>query len=151
MPDSITQKAMDKLAFFEGNWTGHGWIQFGPQKHEFDQKEIITRKLNNSVIVIDGMGKSKETGEVIHQAHATINYDPQKGRYQMVAYRGDGKRVDAAAWLDDTGAFIWSFFHPMGGEMQYTIRVKDGVWKEVGQMKQGDSWYTFLEMELGKE
>src|SRR5687767_10404944 len=75
MPDSITKNAMDKLDFLSGHWSGTGSIQMGREKHSFNQEETVSQKVNNSVLVIDGLGTDAVTNQVIHQAYAVISYD----------------------------------------------------------------------------
>ena len=151
-PDSITQNAMDKLSFLAGQWTGNGWIQMGRDKHLFNQQETVVQKVNNSVIVIDGLGLDAETNKTIHQAYAVISYDRANQKYLMRAFRGDGNYIDADARVDEDGSFVWGFTHPMAGRMQYTIRLVDGKWVEKGEMtRDNTTWFPFFEMTLSKQ
>jgi len=38
-PDAKLLAAMEKVSVLAGEWHGGGWIQMGPQRHEFLQKE----------------------------------------------------------------------------------------------------------------
>lgn len=150
-PDSLHLAAMDKLSFMEGDWTGTGWIQMGRDKHHFTQKETVTRKVNNAVYVIDGLGLDSETNQVIHQAFAILSYDRANQKYLMRAIKGDGHYIDADAYVADDGSFIWGFQHPQAGQIKYTTRLVDGKWVEKGESTRDNiTWYPFIEMTLSK-
>ncbi len=151
-PDSLTMKAMDKLSFLSGDWTGEGWIQMGRDKHYFFQSETVAQKLNNTLIVIDGQGVDSETNKIIHQAFAVISFDKVENEYLMRAFRADGNYIDAEAKVDENGSFVWGFTHPQAGQMRYTILLKDGKWIEAGEMsRDGNNWFQFFEMSLSKQ
>lgn len=151
-PDSATKEAMGKLAFLTGQWSGTGWIQMGRDKHFFNQSENVIQKVNQSVIVIDGLGTDSVTNQIIHQAFAVISYDRAAQKYLMRAYRGDGNYIDADAEVTQDGSFIWGFTHPQAGRMKYTIRLTDGKWIEKGEMSRDNTtWFPFFEMTLAKK
>ncbi len=151
-PDSVTKDAMDKLAFLTGQWSGTGWIQMGRDKHFFNQSENVIQKVNQSVIVIDGLGTDSKTNQIIHQAFAVISYDRAAQKYLMRAYRGDGNYIDADVEVTQDGSFIWGFTHPQAGRMKYTIRMTNGKWIETGEMSRDNTtWFPFFEMTLEKK
>ena len=151
-PDSITKAAMEKLTVLTGQWSGTGWIQMGRDKHFFNQSENVIQKVNQSVIVIDGLGTDSETNQVIHQAFAIVSYDKATQKYLMRAFRGDGNYVDADFEVVSDGIFIWGFTHPQAGRMKYTIRMTDGKWIETGEMSRDNTtWFPFFEMTLEKK
>ena len=151
-PDSITKEVMAKLEFLTGQWSGTGWIQMGREKHFFNQSENVIQKVNQSVIVIDGLGTDNETNQVIHQAFAVISYDKAAQKYLMRAYRGDGNYIDADAEVAPDGSFVWGFTHPQAGRMKYTIRMTDGKWIETGEMSRDNTtWFPFFEMTLSRK
>lgn len=151
-PDSLTLKAMSKISFLAGKWAGDGWIQMGRDKHFFSQSETVVQKVNESVIVIDGLGVDAETKQTIHQAFAVISYDLINKKYLMRAYRGDGYYIDADATVDENGNFIWGFTHPQAGQMRYTIKLDEGKWVEKGEMsRDGTNWFHFFGMTLTRE
>ena len=151
-PDSITKAAMEKLALLTGQWSGTGWIQMGRDKHFFNQSENVIQKVNQSVIVIDGLGTDNETNQVIHQAFAIVSYDKAAQKYLMRAFRGDGNSVDADFEVAPDGSFVWGFTHPQAGRMKYTIRMTDGKWIETGEMSRDNTtWFPFFEMTLSRK
>lgn len=153
-PKKETIEAIQKIAFINGNWEGSGWIQMGPERHTFTQKETIATKVNGTVIQIDGLGlDEKDPNITVHQAFAIISYDITKSQYLMKAFRGDGAQIDADFKLLDSQTIEWGFTHPMAGKMRYTITVKNNTWVEVGEMSRdgGKTWTKFFEMTLTKK
>ena len=152
-PSAQVKTAMEKVEFMEGSWVGSGWIQMGPQRHEFQQTEQVTFHANRTVLTIDGRGTdATDSTAVIHQAFAVLSYDQQAGKYLMRAIRADGNHVDADFSVEADGTIIWGFSHPMAGQIRYTIRHTDGQWVESGAMsRDGETWIPFLEMHLSKQ
>jgi len=151
-PSTQIRDAMQKVQFFEGRWSGEGWIQMGPQRQEFTVSEIGFFKANGSVLILEGLGRDAVDSTVItHQALGVISYDQEAGKYLMRAYRGDGNYVDADFAVKDDGSILWGFTHPMAGQIRYTIRLEDGQWVETGEMsRDGQKWRPFLEMRLSR-
>jgi hypothetical protein len=55
--------AMRKLYFLIGAWEGEGWIEFGAgQRRAAKVKESVQSKAGGSVLLIEGLGKAKATG-----------------------------------------------------------------------------------------
>ncbi|TNE55546.1 MAG: hypothetical protein EP344_13155 [Bacteroidetes bacterium] len=151
-PSGTLNAAMDKIQVMEGHWKGGGWLQMGPQRHEFTETETVTTHANGTVITIDGIGRNaRDTAELVHQAFAVLSYDQQAGRYLMRAIRADGNHVDADFEVAADGSFVWGFSHPMAGRIRYTIRIADGRWSENGEMsRDGQTWMPFFQMNLVK-
>ena len=101
------QAQMGKLDFLTGSWTGEGWIQMGPQgKEDFTQTEQIQKKLDGTLLMIEGLGKSKGSEEkVVHNAFAIISYDQQNGSYRFQSYLADGRQVEGGAQVDGDTLF----------------------------------------------
>ncbi|RYU96903.1 hypothetical protein [Emticicia agri] len=151
-PSPKLLEAMNKTYFLVGKWKGTGWIQFGPQKHNFIQTENVSLKANNTVVQIEGRGvAADDTNTVIHQAYATVSYDLYNNKYLMRAIRGDGGHVDADFTILADGAIEWKFKNPQAGEIKYTIRLVDNKWVEKGEIsRDGQNWIHFFEMSLAK-
>jgi len=143
--------AMEKLSFLEGNWTGKGWIQMGQEKHQFVQEETVTRKVNSTVLVIDGKGVNPETDQVIHLAFAVISFDAANDKYLMRAFRADGNYRDAEARVDPDGNFVWGFSIEQVGEVRYTTSLEEDKWVETGEMNRGGTWFPFFGMTLTRQ
>lgn len=151
-PSEELKKAILLLEPFEGNWNGEGWIQMGPTKHTFQQKETISLKANRTILQIEGLGTESETKEVVHQAFAIISYDAVKANYQMLAVRADGVVIHPEATLQSAGNLEWSFTVANGGHVKFVIEIKDNTWVEKGMFsRDGTNWTPFMEMNLKKE
>ncbi|MBP6821054.1 MAG: hypothetical protein KA368_05900 [Acidobacteria bacterium] len=146
---------MKKLDFMIGDWKGEGWIEMGPGgRKNFKQSESIQSKLNGTVAIIEGLGKSKlpDSGQevVVHQALAVISFDSAAKKFQFRAFRADGKTIDAEMTASDQ-SLIWGFKDPQRNvEIKYTIKLTDaGQWNEVGEFSMdGKTWRKFFEMTL---
>jgi hypothetical protein len=142
---------MKALTFLLGEWEGNGWIAFGPEnRNEFSQTERVESRLNGLVVLVEGTGKDKGSGEskVVHHALAVISYDLKAERYRFAAHTADGRYVDATATVGDRDV-QWGFESPWG-PVRYTIQVTDdGEWFEIGEnSRDGSSWQKFFEMRL---
>ncbi|HKQ37776.1 MAG TPA: hypothetical protein VJ063_06835 [Verrucomicrobiae bacterium] len=143
---------MKKLDWFVGRWKGAGWIQMGPKgRHEFIQTETIESKLDGLVLVIEGLGKSKEDGSTVHTALAVVSYDHRANKFRWHAFTPEGQMETEAKVGKDS--LQWSLKIPQRGQMRYTItRNEKGEWFEIGEMSQEDqTWRKFFEMTLQKQ
>lgn len=143
-------QAMKACSFLEGQWSGQGWISFGPdQRRTFHETESVQPKLDGLVLQVDGTG-TNDAGKVVHAALGILSFDGETKHYNFRAYDGSGHSLDAAADCKD-GTMTWS----MGADprkMRYTIMLNGkGQWHETGEISAGDdSWHPFFEMTLSK-
>ena len=144
------REAMAKLDFLAGQWSGSGWMmQQGGVKHNFEQTENIRWKLDNTVLMIEGQGKSE--GRIIHDALALISYNPHEEIYRFQSHLATGMSGDYTAELLDDQTFRWLLEMP-GRTIRYTITINEkGQWFETGEFKMGDNWMQFFEMTLEKQ
>lgn len=148
-------QALEKISFMAGKWQGSGW-QIGQdrQKHNFQQTEDIYLTGAGEVMVIHGLGKSKdsESGEekVIHNAVAMLTYNSREGRYDFNSYvvgRGGGNYTGK---VTGENQFEWYLDTP-NGKIRYTISLNEkGQWHEIGEIAMGENWFQFFEMTLDK-
>lgn len=146
---------MKKLDFLLGEWKGEGWIEMGPGgRKSFRQTESVRSKLNDTVIIIEGLGKGKiaSSGEevTVHNALAIISYDSGAKRYLLRAFRADGNYIDADVTAG-ANSLVWGFREPQRNiEIRYTIKLSDaGQWIEVGEFSMdAKNWRKFFEMTL---
>lgn len=139
---------LKKAAFLEGTWKGTGWILMQQGKREeFNQTEHVAFRLGGLVLQIDGEGR-KATGELIHQAFATMAIDPDGKTCHFRAYN-QGRFVDAPCQLPSAGLMQWSLDLPRG-KTRYTITLTpSGEWHEVGEFSlDGKDWRKTFEMTL---
>ena len=148
------QDQMKKLDFLSGSWAGEGWIQMGPQgKESFTQTEHIQKKLDGTLLMIEGLGKAKaDESKIVHNAFAIISYDQQNQSYQFQSYLADGRQVTGVAKVNER-TLVWGFETPQGAKIRYTIVVdEEDKWGETGEYSpDGNNWMQFFEMSLKKK
>jgi hypothetical protein len=152
-PTAGQRAEMKKLDWLVGKWKGAGWIQMGPQgRKEFTQSEIIQSKLDGLVIVVEGEGKSKDNGAIIHSALAFVSYDYLTKTFHWRAFTAEGRHTDTEARVG-TNSFEWGLEIPQVGRMRYTIKLNEkGEWYEVGEMsRDSQTWNKVLEMTLQRQ
>ncbi len=148
-PQSSQLQEMKKLEFLIGEWKGEGWTEFVPgQRRTSPATEKAQWKLGGTIMLIEGLGKTKEE-VVVHSALAIISYDAKAKLYRIKSYLADGRSTDAEAEFVAEG-FQWRFQAPQGLSIRYTIKITDkGEWSERGEMSQdGKSWRQFHGMTL---
>jgi hypothetical protein len=146
-------EAMKAVAFLEGRWLGQGWIQMGPgPKEEFSQTEVVERKLDGGLLLIEGIGHSRAPEpKKVHHAFAIVSFDPSTKMYRFSS-RIVGRpplEVDAEV---GPNTFKWGYEPQPGVQIRYRISVVDATWREVGEFsRDGQIWRQFFEMTLRKQ
>ncbi|MCF7803734.1 MAG: hypothetical protein K9N46_00345 [Candidatus Marinimicrobia bacterium] len=142
-------ESMEKLSHFAGEWQGDGWMMMrNGEKNEFTQTELVEWKLDNTILVIEGEGKTPEERKV-HQAFGIISAGKSPGEFTLQSYLATGQSTTASAKLDSTGQFIWWFEDGRDGTIRYTTIVTKNTWTETGEYsRDGETWRQFLGMEL---
>ncbi|WP_186753471.1 DUF1579 family protein [Echinicola salinicaeni] len=152
MGQNKADQAMEKLAFLEGDWSGIAKSRQGAgQLIELRQYEDVSFRLDGNMLLIEGKGYVE--GSLKFNAVAVITYNQWQEKYEMMAWRGNGQRVDA--YFKELGKdnFEWGFDIPQGGKMKYVLSINDsGQWHEVGEYSpNGEKWYPSFEMTLDKK
>jgi hypothetical protein len=142
------QAAMQKLAFMVGEWTGSGSIAMGPgPRQAFAQSEHIQFKHDGTLLLIEGQGKSPETGAIVHDALAVVTFDAASGKYKFRSFAAVGRFADTEATVSGN-VMTWSL-NAGPQKIRYTITVDNGAWHEVGERSaDGATWIPFFEMTL---
>ena len=152
-PPSPQAAEMKRLDFLVGRWQGEGWIVLGRgERYAFRQAENVQRKVDGAVLLIEGLGKSKDpvnAGAVVHNAFAVVSYDKRARAFRWYAIRANGDPVDTQLKVSEN-MLAWGMPHPSGGEIRFTIRLNEkGQWFEVGEFsRDGETWQKFFEMTL---
>lgn len=150
---STAATEMKKLDFLAGQWQGEGWIMLGPgQRRTFRQTESVLRKVDGTVLLIEGLGKNAEPGhegEIVHNAFAVVSYDADAKVFRWRAFRADGLAIDTAAQVSEK-MLVWGFHDARGGDIRFTIKLNEkGQWFETGELsRDGKAWFKFFEMTL---
>ena len=143
--DKEAQTAIRQLEFMVGDWKGSGWIMGRDgNRYSFEQTEKVQFKLDSTVILVEGLGKTD--GVVTHNALAIISFNKQDQNYSFRSYLSTGLGGTFTGELKEN-AFFW---YP-NEQMRYIIRInEDGQWYEQGEMNRGGDWYQFMEMTLDR-
>ena len=114
------------------------------------QTEEIHLKLDGIAILIQGMGKDKGSGKVIHDALAIITFDETSDSYSFQSHLSSGQSAEAMGRFEGE-SFVWGLEVP-GGSVRYTLSITDGSkWHEIGEFsRDGIQWFKFIEMDLEK-
>ena len=141
---------MKEAAFLVGTWEGEGNMATQDGRHEATVREVITPKAGGTVISLEGLGKDKATGAVVHDAFGVLFFDPTTKAYKMRSFLSSGQGGEFPATIKD-GVIVWTM-NAGPREIRYTIRLDaQGRWHEVGEIKlEGDAWTKFFEMTLKK-
>ncbi len=141
---------LEHLKPLVGHWSGYGWMRMPDGKVEkFNQREDIEMKLNDNILVINGIGKHQETNEITFEAFGII-YKNAAGEYKMTAHTKEGQHTLANLSIE-AGKFSWWFEVP-SGTIKYDAEFTANSWVEKGNFSpDGQQWYSFMEMTLTKQ
>lgn len=152
-PDPAAQAAeIKKLDFLVGEWSGEGWMDMpGGKRETFTSWEKVVKKVNGTALLVEGLHKSKATGEVVHETLAMLTFDPAAKHYSFRTALANGRAGNFTGSVPSENVFVWG----MGGQrnqIRYTIKLNDkGEWSEVGEFSpDGENWRKFFEMTLRK-
>lgn len=144
--------ALGRLDPMVGSWAGSGWIATGPgQRREFTQTEQVERKLDGTLITIQGEGRDKtDPAKVVHSAFAILTYDPGKQQYRYLAFSG-GRSLDVVPEITAKG-WRWGFDTP-AGRIRNTLDFSAGEWREFGEISRdsGQTWHKNFDMVLKRK
>lgn len=156
--ENVAKEKMKLFEHWSGHWVGEGSIQMGPgepKKSVVD--EHLEFKLDGAVMLIEGIGKSKDQqtvdGKVIHHAMAILYYDQASKQYKLNSFLKDGR--NAQAWFNilEENKYQWGFDIPTG-KVRYSITIDRNAnkWNEIGEFSNdnGSTWMKFFEMNLKK-
>lgn len=149
--------AREKMAVFEhmiGEWEGEGWaVTYTGDVETTQVHEQIMYDLNKTVIRMHGKGTQTKDGKerVTHDALGVLYYDLFSWSYKMDSWIAKGMHAHADFEVLETGKYQWSFEAGQAGTMRYTITFEGDKWHEIGERStDGESWFTFFEMNLKK-
>lgn len=115
------------------------------EKHTLTQTERVGPFLDGSVKVIEGKGYEAD-GTVGFNAFATVSYNPTTRTYTMHSYAMGN--VGDFPFKPTPDGFVWEI-HAGPMTIRYTVVIKDGTWREVGdQIASGKEPVRFFEMNL---
>jgi hypothetical protein len=129
---------MKKLGFLAGKWTGEARLLRGPAEFvELLQTEEAQYKLDGLILVIEGVGRLKSSGQPLLQAFGIVSYDDEGGTYRLRAFN-DGRFLESEAKLLEEGkGMTWGFAL---GEIRTNsvLRINErGEWTEFAEISIG--------------
>ncbi len=150
-PTAPVPEAMLRVSPMAGRWVGEGWIRRGPGEPErFKGIETVESRLGGHVLVVEGRHLDPKDGRLVHHAFGVITYDTARAAYRFRSHLANGLSGDyQAEWKE--GAFVWTLELPRVGTMRYTIRIKDGLWDEIGEMQREGLWNKIFEMRMKRQ
>jgi hypothetical protein len=136
--------------FLVGTWEGEGTMSTQDGRHEATVREVITPRAGGTVLSLEGLGKDKATGAVVHDAFGVLFHDAATNSFKMRSFLAGGRGGEFPATIND-GVIVWTM-NAGPREVRYTIELDDQQrWHEVGEVKlEGDKWTKFFEMTLKK-
>lgn len=144
------QQEMNKLEVLTGDWEGIGWYQQGQnKKYDIRQTEHIERKLNGTLLLVEGKGYVNDS--LSFNAMAMFSYSLTDKTYVIESHLADGKATVASGSFNEEGKFVWGFDVPQG-KIRYTMTLTETTWNEYGEYSaDGNQWWKFMEMNLTKK
>jgi hypothetical protein len=139
VPDLEAQRAaLKKLDFLVRKWPGEARVLRGPgEPLELIQTEEAQYKLDDLILIIEGIGKTKTDGKVALQALGIVSYDDEAVTYRMRAYN-DGRYLETDLKLSENAKGItWGFAL---GEIKTSsmLRINEkGEWTELTEIAIG--------------
>ena len=132
---ALQRKAMHKLAFLVGRWSGPVTIIRRTGELHLTQSEDVRYRLGGLVLLIEGRSTSSD-GSTEFSALATVSFDDATQTYHIRAYN-DGHYVDAPLTVLPRG-FSWGF--PAGpARIVIAMHLTDkGRWQEVTRVTVGN-------------
>jgi len=128
--------AMKKLAFLVGTWSGEAMVMRGPgETVKVRQTEEVQYKLNGLLLLIEGTGRNRDSGDVVFNAFAIVSYDESAGTYRFRAYN-DGHYLDTELKVPENG-FEWGY-KAGPAAVHFVMRLNEkGEWFETGDVAMG--------------
>jgi len=154
-PDLLSN--INQLQFMQGTWKGEGWIVIDREKKKFSQTETIRPRVENQILVIDGIGFSLDSNlktlKVIHDAFGIISVNKDTKAVTMLSYSTTGGKMENNLKFIGDKKLEWSFKDERGGTVRFREDFsKEGVWIENGDYSfDGKNWFPFFQMTLKKE
>ncbi len=150
-PTPAELSAMKKLSFLVGKWEGSGWIQQGPQKQNYVGTENVQTKLQGKALLVEGLFKLPDSGQVIHETMAVITFDEKSGKYLFSTFLYNRPNAEFELKVLENG-FTWQMKPGNDMVVDYEMHLDKGDWVEIGEVTMpGRPKTKFMEMRLKKK
>jgi hypothetical protein len=141
--------AMNRLNFMLGRWKGSGWIiGVGGVRQDFDQTEVVTKKVQGTVMTVDGEGRDPaDAHRIVDSALAVVNYNDTTQQFRWEAF-SQGFVTDTTAVVGDH-TFQWSLVET-AVTIRYSLTFTNTAWHEIGEVTTdgGQTWHQNFQMDL---
>lgn len=146
----VLSEKMKPLEFLVGEWKGEGWMMTRLGKTESLSFEKVTPKAGGTVLMIEGLGKDKTSGNETHNAFGILRFDQTTQKYKLTSYLSNGQSGEFEATVGDR-TISWEIESEQR-HVRYTMKIdEEGRWHEIGEINLGnDKWMQFLEMTLSR-
>jgi hypothetical protein len=101
---------MKKVGFLVGKWAGEARVLRGPTESvEMFQTEEAQYRLDGLILVIEGVGRTKSSGQPLLQAFGIVSYDDESETYRLRAFNDD-RFLETQTRLSEEGkGMTWGF------------------------------------------
>jgi len=152
--EAIKQE-MKKIAYMAGRWSGEATMRRGNTPPiKVLQEENIQVKLDGTILLIEGTGRSMEEGNaIVFNALAIVSYNFYTKQFGLKSHTMEGAQTEAYFKVLEENHFEWGFETPQKAKIKYDIVLnpQTKTWVEKGEYSQdGTAWYPFMEMKLSK-
>jgi hypothetical protein len=152
-PDVEAQRAaMTKLNFLVGKWSGEARILTRPDETlELIQTEEAQYRLDGLILMIEGIGRTKDSGKPALSALGILSYEDVAGTYRMRAYN-DGRWLETDVKLVEGGKGItWGFVFGEVRTNSLMLINEKGEWTELTELMVGAlPARKFMELRVAK-
>jgi hypothetical protein len=153
-PEALKQE-MKKLESLVGRWKGEATTKrANAPSTKILQEENIQFKLDTTILLIEGTGRSTEAGNAImFNALAIVSYDVTKKEFKFKSYVMDGNQTDAYFKIVSENHFEWGFDIANNAKIRYdmVLNPQEKSWIEKGEYSpDGNVWYPYIELKLKK-
>lgn len=140
---------MNRLNFMLGHWKGTGWtIGAGGVRQDFDQTEVVTKKVQGTVMTVEGEGHDPaDAHRIVDSALAVVNYNDATSQYRWEAF-SQGFVTDSTPVVGDH-TFQWSLVET-AVTIRYSLTFTNTAWHEIGEVTTdgGQTWHQNFQMDL---
>jgi hypothetical protein len=154
-PEAVKQE-MKKIAYMAGRWSGEANVrQRDGSTIKVLQEENIQFKLDGTVLLIEGIGRSTEAGHaVVFNSLAIVSYNQYTKEFKLRSHILDGNQTDAYFKVMEENHFEWGFDIPnTKAKIRFDIVLNPQTksWIEKGEYSpDGTTWYPTIDMKLTK-
>lgn len=142
-PKSPQYRALEKLSFLIGNWSGQG-ISYDSDgvASEYYDREFVRYDLGGEILLINASGYAN--GKISYQLHTVIHYNVDTHKYIYAPYTANGARPFTCDLLNKQLICLNE-----SKDFRLTFqRLADGSWNEYGERNYHDGWRKTFETKL---